>query len=87
MGGFARAFLRPAIVFMLVAAIVALLIVTWGVVLAVGFIVRPSLPVWLGIVAAAAILSEIALWIGTAVAGIALFQKVRDRLRLRSRRA
>lgn len=72
---------------MIAAGIVALLVVTWTAVLAIGFIVRPSLPVWFGIVTAAAIVSEIALWIGAAVAGIALFQKVRDRLRLRSRRA
>ena len=72
---------------MIAAGAIALLVVTWTVVLTIGFVVRPSLPVWVGIVTAAAILSEVALWIGAAVAGVAVFQKVRDRLRLRSGRA
>ncbi len=68
-------------------AAVALLVLTWSVVLIVGFFFRPSLTVWIGIVTAAALATEAALWIGAGIAGITLFQKIRNRVRLRSGRA
>lgn len=68
------------------AIAVGLLVLTWTGVLIVGFLFRPSLAVWVGIVTAAAIATEIALWVGAGIAGIALFQKVRNRIRLRSGR-
>jgi hypothetical protein len=65
-------------------AAIALLVITWSIVLVVGVFFRPSLPVWVAIVTAAALATEAALWIGAGIAGITLFQKVRNRLRLRS---
>jgi len=67
-------------------AAVALLTVTWAAVLIVGFFFRPSLTLWVGIVTAAAIATEVALWVGAGIAGIAIFQRIRNRLRLRSGR-
>ena len=67
-------------------AAVVLLIITWSTVLVVGFFFRPSLALWFGIVTAAAIATEIALWVGAGIAGIAVFQRIRERLRLRSSR-
>ena len=65
-----------------VAAIV-LLILTWGAVLIVGIFFEPSLALWAGIVTAAALATEGALWIGAGIAGIAVFQRIRNRLRFR----
>lgn len=63
---------------------VGLLMLTWSAVLVVGFLFRPSLNVWIGIVTAAAIATEIALWIGAGIAGIALFKRVRNRIWMRT---
>jgi hypothetical protein len=59
-------------------AAVALLVLTWAAVLIVGLFFKPSLAVWFGIVTAAAIATEVALWVGAAIAGIALFQHIRN---------
>lgn len=67
-------------------AAVALLVLTWSAVLIVGVFFEPDLALWVGIVTAAAIATEAALWVGAGIAGIALFQRIRDRLRLRSGR-
>ena len=68
---------------LIAAAAIGLLVATWAIVLVIGLFFEPSLALWLGIVTAAALATEAALWVGAAFAGIALFAKVRARLRLR----
>jgi hypothetical protein len=60
-----------------------LLALTWFAVLVVGVFFEPSRAAWLGIVTAAAIATEVAIWVGASIAGIALFARVREKLRLR----
>jgi hypothetical protein len=60
-----------------------LLAATWLTVVVVGAFFEPSKAVWIAIVTAAAIATEVALWLGATIAGITLFEKLRARLRLR----
>lgn len=64
-------------------AAIGLLAVTWGAMLVIGLFFEPSTTTWVAIVTAAALATEIAMWIGASIAGITVFQKIRDRLRLR----
>jgi hypothetical protein len=66
-----------------VAALVALVVFSWTGVAAAALLFELTTRQWVVAVAAAAVVTEVALYVGAVVLGIAVLQRVRSRLRLR----
>ena len=71
---------------MAVALLLAVIALSWAAVGAAALFLDLTSRQWILAVAAAAVATEVALYIGAVFLGLAVFQRIRSRLRLRRRR-
>ena len=68
------------------AGLVGIVILAWTGALVAFLLIKPTLAQWTLIVTAAAIVSEVAMWIGVALVGLTAFERFRIWSRLRKTR-